>query len=1182
MSDSASAPHPDDEILAQIMLERERAGSQGVDLDAYVSRYPHLAREIRELFQVQEALASSRPETDVPQPQRLGEFQIIRRIGRGGMGEIYEAVQEPLNRKVAVKVIRHGRISPLTRERFLREQGVLARLHQTHIVPIHTAGEEGPLQYFAMPYIEGAALHHVVRTVRQLETSQPHSKTPSLAKLAGMVADSRDVPTGPEVGAGPDGSSGGSAQKENAALSSSPSSSTRAAKLMLSLEYFRSVAEVMADAAEALHHAHGVHILHRDVKPSNIMVDTSGQCWIIDFGLAGYLNGQDATRPQQEAAALGPEPASVSGIMGTPQYMAPEQFEGKADARTDVWGLGVSLYELLTLRRAFDDLLDTQVRTKIRTEGPTPPQELVRNIPADLVAICRKAMRKEPGQRYQTAKEVAEDLRRWMRLEPTTARPARTPRRVFLWARRNKGWAAAIIMILFAFSALAVGAFLVEKSRAEGAQYALELQELQQLRLSTHTAGWSEEAWERVRKLAKIRKDDNLRNQAAATLVGIDAKISKTFPFDASSVVFDRAGKRLLMGGYTDYKGGQFNPVEPARLWNGGIDDPHPSKKNGSGPVAFHSDGTPLQLVADPEDRFHLLLWDVGKQELVREFRIAPKAATLESYSLHSLILALSADGSRVAASTLLPDGKGMLLVWDAHSGEQLHEVPKKFTGLAFSPDSALLAGGDENGEITLWSLKPAKELTTLSAGRTAIYGLAFTRDTRRREGKQREEESWLLAAGGNGGTVTIWDLQAKVFKSQFRGSPFDVYAVAFNPDGTILASAGRSEAKLWNASTGRLLLNLADRHWMTGLAFSGDGKRLAVSSRGVFGRQGVVDVWELDYGRGMQTLRGLANRIEQISISPDGRFLAALSDDWQVAIWELATGQLKHIFDAPKGYYSDNAALAFSHDGKRFAFATKTKAVLWDVEKGTIIGKPWEDLPPAFGDRLAFDPTGKKLFLIRAETEGRKFPPSDNVDYKKHPRVCRIRDLLSPEPMEALVEITEFKRDVFIWAVAPDASYFVVEGIADAAKPLWRTVKAVDTATGKKELLSIAAPVPTDGHHLAARIDPTGKTVSVAFQHQPTGLFEMPSGKPAGSLGQSPQNLSPETKYWLSSPAISLYRRQDESPLVTLDIDGMHSNQPLFNAAGSHVAWGNRDGTVTVCDLKEIQQRLAEVGLGW
>ncbi len=214
----------------------------------------------------------------------------------------------------------------------------------------------------------------------------------------------------------------------------------------------------MIDAAGALQHAHDAGIIHRDLKPPNLMVDTAEHCWVLDFGLAGYLQAQangriaytDSRRSRNPPIDLGPEPEqpSVSGVLGTPDYMAPEQFQGRADRRTDVWGLGVILYELLALQRAFHG------RKQIESSDPPRPRDLARGLPRDLDAICWKAIRKEPAHRYPSARALADDLRHWLKSEPVRARPAHTPRRVLLWATRNKGWAAAIALAMLAFSAL--------------------------------------------------------------------------------------------------------------------------------------------------------------------------------------------------------------------------------------------------------------------------------------------------------------------------------------------------------------------------------------------------------------------------------------------------------------------------------------------------------------------------------------------------------------------------------------------------------------------------------------------------------------------------------------------------------------------------------------------------------
>ncbi len=222
---------------------------------------------------------------------RLGDFRIVRQIAQGGMGAIYEAVQEPFERRVAVKTIRGDRrhLSAGARDRFFREQEVLARLHHTHIVPIHAGGQDGDLEYFAMQYIEGAALHHVVRSAQLHGTTKPSEETPSLAELA-QSASGED----PAQARGTVGDIGTTLH-----VARQRRTGSGPAKLSLSMKYLRSVAKVMADAGDALHHAHEAGVIHRDVKPSNIMVDTHEHCWVVDFGLSAYQaagNGDGASR----------------------------------------------------------------------------------------------------------------------------------------------------------------------------------------------------------------------------------------------------------------------------------------------------------------------------------------------------------------------------------------------------------------------------------------------------------------------------------------------------------------------------------------------------------------------------------------------------------------------------------------------------------------------------------------------------------------------------------------------------------------------------------------------------------------------------------------------------------------------------------------------------------------------
>jgi serine/threonine protein kinase len=305
-------------------------GDRTAILDRYCDAYPEYAQDFRrmvEAVRIVELGAPTTPEPE-PKPQRLGVFLIEREIPHRGMGRIYEAVEEPLGRRVAVKTIRGElhRASPEAEAKFLNEQHALAQLHHTHIVPIFTAGREGDLSYFAMPYINGASLSHLVRTASSLASSGSSGQTPSLAELARVTTDRADAC--------------GDGARRVEETPSGPGHSGPV-KMTRSQRYLRSLASVIATAAEALQHAHEAQVIHRDVKPSNIMIDHAEHCWVIDFGLARIRNGVAGGGTNANAAGAATDALTHSGA-GTPPYMAPEQFDkdGSVDARTDVWGLG--------------------------------------------------------------------------------------------------------------------------------------------------------------------------------------------------------------------------------------------------------------------------------------------------------------------------------------------------------------------------------------------------------------------------------------------------------------------------------------------------------------------------------------------------------------------------------------------------------------------------------------------------------------------------------------------------------------------------------------------------------------------------------------------------------------------------------------------------------------------------
>ena len=460
MSEESTGFDPVEELV-EAFLERYRRGERP-SLSEYAANHPECAERIQALFpalMVMEELGSrggdatgsgpGQAAAQSPMPQRLGDYLLLRQVGSGGMGVVYEAIQESLGRHVALKTLPFHQLSDPTRlERFRREARAAARLHHTHIVPVFGVGEHDGLHYYTMQFIRGHGLDTVLSELKRLrrEPSDPaaalapagqdSSATLAQGLCTGRVRDDemgRDGSTAtgaPQPHPGPAPAASG----DRSDLSNQPEG-----------QYLRSVARIGIDVAEALEYAHNQGILHRDIKPSNLMLDAQGEVWITDFGLAKSQDSDELTR--------------TGDIVGTLRYMAPERFNGWSDPRSDIYALGATLYELLTMRPAFEESDRIKLVEHVLHESPPPLRQLDRRIPRDLETVVQKALAKEPGERYATAGQLAEDLRRFVTGRPILARRSSSIERIWRWSRRNPavaGAAGTVAAALLVTTAIAV------------------------------------------------------------------------------------------------------------------------------------------------------------------------------------------------------------------------------------------------------------------------------------------------------------------------------------------------------------------------------------------------------------------------------------------------------------------------------------------------------------------------------------------------------------------------------------------------------------------------------------------------------------------------------------------------------------------------------------------------------
>jgi serine/threonine protein kinase/WD40 repeat protein len=1212
-----------DRFLERLDQVRDEAGIAAL-IEELSASHPERAAEFRRLA---DGLRQLR---DLRDPERLGPYRIRGVIAVGGMGKIYEAEEDDLGRIVAIKTIKPGRTTlEQLLARFDRERKALARLHHSHLVPIFATGQQDGLLYFAMPRIRGTSLRGLIRAasgvscngtahlpIASFEDLVQEASTAEASDHASQITDHPQTDPDPV----PD---------------RPPPPHERRPEIP---EYREKVVRLMTEVAEAVHHAHLASVIHRDLKPSNILVEHSSventcHSWVLDFGLALFKT------PHAETAAPGPvgigsamaDPVT-QGLLGTPIYMAPEQIDPSEDrpidARTDVHALGSTLYELLTLRPAVDlrePITDPRERLKrirhqILHELPEPLGRVVPGFPRELEAVCLKALEKRPENRYASAQELAHDLRRWLQGKPTKAGKAGPVTRLAMLVNRRRATSAAVAVVALSIVGAMTGSVYVSRltanhalaeakaSKAETAhtnaqlafarkheqalQREKDLVALQRLRTAYHFNGWFDEVWTKIRALRGQVFDPDLQAQAAASLEGIDAKFRKSFPREFRQVAFDPRARRLLMHHDGSNAGPRRAPL--TALWDGATDTFVLEKDLGPGVIAFRDDGTPLQLSQSREDPAALTLFDLATSRPLQHFRSPRQGiAAITAWTLSrsgNYIAAVARPARGEAGGKGVPEAGATLPVWDAGSGKLICALEHKAAvNLVLSPDGRLLATRDENGEVTVWLLPEGRPLTRFHVSRAQIGCMAFGRDPVWHDSPALDLPRWLLAVGDWGGLITVWDLAANRPRSICRGSTYEIHSLDFSPDGALLASAGRHHARLWDVATGNNLLMIQGEgyQFLYAIAFAPDGRSLAVANGAEFNNKPNVGIVDIEQGRGIRTLYGLQGRVDRVVVSPNGRLIAAVSNDWQVGIWDWPSGQLRAVLEAPVGYFVDSTASSFDAEGRRFACSAGHQAKIWDLDRHRLLAQ-WA-LSEGLDGGLAFRGEGR-LLLLRTETRSGKNPPFGHVKPTDDPRVIRLYDLLGPNPTKAVKEITDFDWHVDSIAVTPDASYYVVDGSGTVEGRPKRLVN-VFQGPGGKLLDSVSSRLPANSGTCATVFDPTGKVISLVLDPDNRAtVLEVPSLRTLTTIVEPGfQCLGPGATRWcarrtLSSgqPTMALVdERHPEQPYVQilLERQGQFSR---FTPDGQSVVWCNQDGTVSVCDLTLVNRRLTELGMGW
>jgi serine/threonine protein kinase len=852
----------DDSVLiewAAEVADRIRA-SEAVDLEELSRRHPERAGALRRLLPAMALMAdlatsSRRVAAEFrpvdPDPGSavelgvLGDFRLLREVGRGGMGIVYEAEQISLDRRVALKVLPFAAaIDPRQLQRFQVEAKAAAFLHHTHIVPVHAVGCDRGVHYYAMQFIDGRTLTDVIGELRRIDGLDPHGPG---APGIGALDPENGLPVGParlrtEAGSdaptvvldpGGDGSGVTPAVRPVPAAAGAIGSPTGSS--VRNRAYFRTVARLGMQAAEALEHAHQQGVLHRDIKPANLMLDDRGHLWVTDFGLARVQGESNLTM--------------TGDLLGTLRYMSPEQALARRvviDQRTDVYSLGATLYELLTLRPAFDGHDRAEILRRIAQEEPRPLRRLNLAVPTDLETVVRKAMDKDPAGRYATAGELAEDLERFLDARPVAARRPSLLDHAAKWSRRHKSivasaaLTAAILLIGTAVASVLVASKEHERRTASDSARALEA---------------------RLRAQAEEGRKRQVRlNVEQGNRLMTDGDLSGSLPYFVEALRLDAedparaADHRLRLGMIL------AQCARPSRLWF--HDQPLTAfrlRPDGRAFAVSHPDGTVLVRDADTGEPIGSALRHAG---VVQSFDFSP-------------------DGRRLATACW----DGTARIWDVATGREAippleHRLP--VTLVAFSPDGRLVVTGLRRrnpGDATcrVWDAATGRPVTDRLPSDKA-YLARFSPDSR-------------LIALANERILRLYDARTGQPASppMPHGHQVELSSSgSFSPDGRrIVTGCLDSQVRVWDTATGRQVVPAMRYTHYAGASFSPDGRWVLSRSS-----DGTARVWDATTGAPRCDPMRHPGGVDEAVFSPDGTRVATRCADHAVRVWDAATGR--------------------------------------------------------------------------------------------------------------------------------------------------------------------------------------------------------------------------------------------------------------------------------------------------
>ena len=883
------------EEIAEAMSSGER-----VDVESYVTRLPQHANQLRD-FVVSMQLLVDFGEVDsamdqkhqtvqhdsVPSSRVLGDFRILGELGRGGMGVVYEAEQISLDRIVALKILPFAAmLDDRQLQRFKNEARAAATLHHPNIVPVFSVGSERGVHYYAMQRVDGATLSEVVSDLRASPIAPD--------KFSEAAPPSWEQVTTGHVNEGQEQPMAGRADHQlETRRQLQAELSTRRSRS--SVEYFRTVTKWGLATAEALNYAHENGVLHRDIKPGNLMLDRASHIWVTDFGLA---------RIESEASMT-----MTGDIVGTLTYMAPEQALAKRvpiDHRADIYSLGATLYELTTTQPAFIGKDRQELLHKIAFEEPIRPRKIDSSIPADLETIILKAMSKAPEDRYTSAQDVADDLNQFLASRPILAKPPTLLDHARKWTKRHQTvtWSAVIMLLLTTIGLLLGLAWSRDKNRqlADAVQLSQQQTAAANQALARESAALAEVNTANTKTLNALASAQSAEAQARKHLYLATIRQAYADLQQGESARFAESMVRFIPGSEAaDLRNWEWHYLLALYQQQERVLLEH---VNGVHDLAWHPKG---KYLATAGVAGSICLWNP------------------DDWSLDSV---LRLNGAK--AIDWHPDGRflaiaytdQMIRIWDTKTGLFTHEINTGKSDcwtLEFSPDGSQLAGAIQKQGCKIWSTNGYSELWHYKMANA--QGACWSPDGQTLACSGKEE------GGGNKDNYAVVILDAMSGSAYGRiPGPTGAPPVRWSPRGNRIAAGILNEQiQVFDAASLSLLHSVAVQAQMEEVKWSHNGRYLAAG----IGKN--VEIFDAQLNR-VDTLKGHTGTVLSIDWSADHKTMVAGATDGATLVWQLERDA------SPIGARTICPELAKSGEGRSYFSGTGRFVATLDPPNNEIV----------------------------------------------------------------------------------------------------------------------------------------------------------------------------------------------------------------------------------------------------